>query len=132
MTDRVLSMLYQYLLSYQSLELNETFQVYLKILSVEHSKFKGIQRPKKVVKKIGKKIHLGQSERSYNYPWAIDVPSRGVFINNCLLTCFILALAQHEYFENRKNRLFLNLSLLKSSIETKKQYALKILETELS
>ena len=40
MTDRVLSMLYQYLLSNQSLELNESFQIYLKILSIEHSKFK--------------------------------------------------------------------------------------------
>lgn len=36
MTDRVLSMLSQYLLSNQSLQVDETFQVYLKILSIEH------------------------------------------------------------------------------------------------
>ena len=33
MTDRVLTMLYQFLLSNQALELNETFQIYLKVLS---------------------------------------------------------------------------------------------------
>ena len=101
MTDRVLSMLYQYLLSNQTLELNETFQVYLKILSVEHSKFKATQKPKKnLVKKLSKKVHLGQSNRFYNYNWAIDVPSVGLFANKCLLICVVLALAQHEYFEN--------------------------------
>lgn len=39
MTDRMLSMLWQYLLSNQSLVLNDSFQVYLKILSVDHMKF---------------------------------------------------------------------------------------------
>jgi len=39
MTDRVLSMLAQYLLSNQSLALNETFQVYLKVLSIDHSNY---------------------------------------------------------------------------------------------
>lgn len=41
-TDQLLSMLSQYLVSNQSLEVNETFQVYLKILSTAHMKFNGL------------------------------------------------------------------------------------------
>lgn len=45
-TDEVLSMLNQYLISNQSLQVNETFQVYIKILSYEHMEYrKGL--PKK-------------------------------------------------------------------------------------
>ena len=55
MTDRVLSMLFQYLLSNQALELNESFQIYLKVLSIEHSKFKAAQpRKNKFVRKTFK------------------------------------------------------------------------------
>lgn len=39
-TDRILSMLSQYLLSNQSLVLNETFEVYIKVLSIHHMKFR--------------------------------------------------------------------------------------------
>jgi len=46
MTDRVLSMLYEYLLSNQSLVLNETFQIYLKILSVDHMAYRRTQEPR--------------------------------------------------------------------------------------
>lgn len=35
-TDRILSMLTQFLLSNQSLKLNETFKVFIKILSIDH------------------------------------------------------------------------------------------------
>ncbi|MBM3938137.1 MAG: hypothetical protein FJ333_05720 [Sphingomonadales bacterium] len=38
MVDRLLSMLWQYLQSNQSLVLNDTFQVYMKVLSVDHMK----------------------------------------------------------------------------------------------
>lgn len=46
MTDRVLSMLSQYLLSNQSLQLNSSFQVYLKILSIEHMNQRKLQPPR--------------------------------------------------------------------------------------
>ena len=103
MTDRVLSMLYQYLLSNQSLELNESFQIYLKILSIEHLKFnatKPIQR--KLSKRKVVKTHVGETSRVYNYKWAIDVPQTGIFLGKCLLTCTILALAQHAFSEDKK------------------------------
>ena len=107
MTDRVLSMLYQYLLSNQSLELNESFQIYLKILSIEHSKFKATKpiqtnRSKRRVFKT----HVGASSRVYNYKWAINVPQTGNFFEKCLLTCTILALAQHSLLEDKKNKLY--------------------------
>ena len=44
MTDRLLSMLYQYLLSNQSLELDRTFQIYFKVLSIDHSIYKSMIR----------------------------------------------------------------------------------------
>ena len=134
MTDRVLSMLYQFLLSNQTLHLNESFQIYLKILSVEHSKLKSItpRNQKKKVKRNFNRVHLGQSKRVYNYKWGIDIPQICSFINKCLLTCTILGLAQHEYFENRKNRKFLYMSLINSKIESKRNYAIKIMSEELS
>lgn len=38
-TDRLLSMLSQYLQSNQTLVLNESFQIYLNILCIEHSTY---------------------------------------------------------------------------------------------
>jgi len=46
MTDRILSMLSQYLLSNQSLTLNESFQVYLKVLSIDHSNYHASNPPR--------------------------------------------------------------------------------------
>ena len=132
MTDRVLSMLYQYLLSNQSLELNESFQIYLKILSIEHSKFnatKPIQR--KLSKRKVVKTHVGETSRVYNYKWAIDVPQTGIFLGKCLLTCTILALAQHAFSEDKKSKLYLYISKINSVVLTKKNYAIKWMEKEL-
>ena len=101
MTDRLLSMLNQFLLSNQNLHLNESFQIYLKILSVDHSKFKATRKPRKHGKKI-LRTHIGCSKRVYNYPWCIDVPSAENLAQKCLLTCTILALAQHAFYESNK------------------------------
>jgi len=46
MTDRVLTMLSNYLLSNQSLKVNETFKVYLKVLSVDHMKHRAANPPR--------------------------------------------------------------------------------------
>lgn len=46
MTDRLLSMLYQFLLSNQSLVLNDTFKVYLKILSIDHMRYHQLNQPR--------------------------------------------------------------------------------------
>ena len=131
MTDRLLSMLNQFLISHQSLQLNETFQIYLKILSIEHSKFKASQKPRRQAKKIVR-THVGASKRKYNYSWAIDVPPVADFAQKCLLTCTLLALAQHIYFESgKKNKSFLYMSMINSNFEKKKQYAFKIMKDQL-
>ena len=43
-------MLSQYLISNQSLQLNNTFKLYLKILSIDHQKFKNQYNAKKIQK----------------------------------------------------------------------------------
>ena len=132
MTDRLLSMLYQYLLSNQNLELDKTFQIYFKILSVEHSKFKAsvnkkFSRSKRIVK-----VHVGESKRTYNFKWAIDYPQCDNFVNKCLLICTILALAQLEYFESsKKNKIYLYLSAIRSTISKKSNYAKKLMNEQL-
>ena len=40
MVERILNMLSQYLISNQTLQLNNTFKLYLKILSIDSMKFK--------------------------------------------------------------------------------------------
>ena len=131
MTDRLLSMLNQYLLSNQHLELNKSFQIYFKVLSVEHSKFKASAPKRKLTRRVFQK-HVGNSKRNYNYPWAIDVPSTSFFANKCLLICTILALAQHDYFENSiQNKLFLYLLMIKSALKHKQEYASKLLTNEM-
>ena len=131
MTDRVLSMLFQYLLSNQALELNESFQIYLKVLSIEHSKFKAAQpRKNKFVRKTFK-THVGNSNRHYNYKWAIDVPPIASFAYKCLLTCTILALAQLDFFESKENKAFTYLTWIISKVQSKQNYAVKLMEKKL-
>ena len=71
-TDRALTMLAQYLISNESLELNSTFKVYLKILSVEHMKNLTPRRAKK--RKFTGKQHVGcnSSSKNYNPKWAFE------------------------------------------------------------
>ena len=131
-TDRVLSMLYQYLLSNQHLQLDKTFQIYFKILSIEHSKYKQSQPKKNVQRKLAK-LHVGDSTRKYQYKWSIDFPKIEPFINHCLLMCSILALAQLEFFEsNKTNKKFLYLALIKSKLEAKQNYAKKLMLQQLN
>ena len=131
MTDRLLSMLFQYLLSNQALELNESFQIYLKVLSIEHSKFKAAQpRKNKAVKKTFK-THVGNSTRHYSYKWAIDVPPIACFASKCLLTCTILALAQNDFFESKENKIFTYLTWIISKVKSKQNYAIKLMEKRL-
>ena len=53
--QRVLQMLEQFLISNQTVQLDETFKVYLKVLSVDHMNFKKNQKPR--IQKRKKKKH---------------------------------------------------------------------------
>jgi len=56
-TDRALTMLSQYLISNQNLELNSTFKVYVNILSVEHMQS---GPPRKVLRgRRTQRMHVG-------------------------------------------------------------------------
>ena len=107
--QRILKMLEQFLISNQTLKLNETFKVYLKILSIEHMNYKKVMMKKKS-KRIQKK-HYGariRPNKKYNYFWALDVPdsypnepSNDIFKDKCLLTCTILSLLQNQFYKSR-------------------------------
>lgn len=150
MTERVLSMLYQYLVSNQNLQLNRTFQVYLKVLSVNHMNARKIQAvrrsyPRRVKlknavgsgnRRVKFKTAVGSgNSRPENHRWAIDVSIKlnEFFENKCLLLCTILGLLQHSYFEsNKKDRRFISASQINSSCDTKALRASQILEKQLN
>ena len=139
--QRILKMLEQFLISNQTLKLNETFKVYLKILSIEHMNYKKVMMKKKS-KRIQKK-HYGariRPNKKYNYFWALDVPdsypnepSNDIFKDKCLLTCTILALLQNQFYKsNRCDKKFLHVQNINSTSISKKNHAGNILLRELT
>ena len=134
MVNLVLSMLNQYLISHKSVRLDKTFKVYLKILSVNHTKLKRVQRPK--TKKL--KTTLGCSKQLFQAKWAIDVPQIiDFFKNKCIYLCTVLGLAQHDYFQsNFKDKRYLYMVQINSVLKKKQKHAhqliLKNLEQLLS
>jgi len=140
MTDKLLSMLAQYLVSNQSLQLDKSFQIYLKILSLGHTKLKGLSTKKKKQRnKFGKKHVGGKNSKPSMYYWAIEpkisnlsVQYQSSFLNKCLLICTIFGLLQHLFYESkRKNKLFLYASNINSKFDRKKSQACKIIQSEL-
>jgi hypothetical protein len=141
MVDRLLRMLNNFLISNQSMQVNETFKVYIKVLSIDHLNHKK-QNPqrKKVIKKKFKPKHYGGKtmDETYNYFWAIDVPKGtpkhiNVFENKCLLVCTILGLTQNKYYQsNRKDKEFVYMQKINSSLPHKKEHACKLILNHLN
>ena len=127
MTDRLLSMLMEYLTSNQNLELNKTFKIYLKILSVAHMK----QLKKKSRRPIGK-LHVGAGTQNPIHYWSLSPPSNETtFANKCLLICTIFSLLQHTYFlSNQLDRRYLKILNCNSKVLTLKNAAAKLIENE--
>ena len=141
--ERILTMLEQFLVSNQTLKLDETFKVYLKVLSIEHMSSHKRLHPKRTKAFYKKKKHFGARVnplKRYNYFWALDVPDsffkepiKNIFENECLLTATILAILQHKYFKSeRRNRLFLQVQYINSVNSAKQTKAGKILLQELN
>lgn len=136
MVDRLLSMLNQFLQSYKDLKLNDTFKVYLKILSSQHSKLKR-QYPRLIKKRkrgFGR-LHVGAAKDQERFYWAIDVPNGSnkypnIFWNKCILTCFVLGLSQHENLKSLNND-YLYMSLIQSKNDKKVNHAIKLLNKRL-
>ena len=149
MVERVLKMLYQYLISNQTLKLDETFKVYLKILSVDHLRYKEANSNKRKHPKRNKnyyatkKKHFGtnnnENSKKMTYFWSIDVPDSfnkepisNVFKNKCLLVTCILGLLQNNYFySNRVDKRFLKAQQILSKSSKLKNEAGKIIYDEL-
>lgn len=123
MTNRLLGMFYQYLTSNQELKLNNTFKIYLKVLSVEHMEH---NRTKK--KKVYKKKHYGSHDHSVKikYFYAINVPPsykvhENCFKDKCLLTSVILGYLQNVYFKTcRRDKRYFYAQNINSKVEKKK------------
>lgn len=119
MVDRLLSLLNQYLVSNQNLQLNKTFKVYLKILSSNHSQIHSVETKRAKKQKVG-----CPNVNPLKALWAIDVPQIDFLRNCCLLLSTVLAIAQHEYFEsNLSNQKFKYMEKILSSNTKKFKYA---------
>jgi hypothetical protein len=140
MIERLLKMLNQFLISNQTLQVNKTFKVYVKVLSIDHMNFKKNQTVKKTPKRKFKGKHYGAktSNKNGNFFWAIDVPNGtkkhfNVFKDKCLLTCTVLGLAQNEYYKsNRKIKDFIYMQNINSSLLHKQNHACKLILNHLT
>ena len=111
-------MLSQFLISNQSLEVNNSFRIYLKILSIDHMllKTRETRQHKKRTKAFfqSKKKTFGAkpTKTKFNFMWALDIPNsfhgeetENCFKNKCLLLCAVLGILQHEFFENKNKKI---------------------------
>ena len=134
--DRVLAMLNQYLISHQNLQLDESFRVYVKILSSEHSAQKRIIKIKAKRKTLARG-HVGgrRSQSCFLKLWGIDVQGTAdvsdPLYNKCILICALLGKFQNELHQGL-NKKFLCARYLNSSNVIKKKYSYKMLLDELS
>ena len=135
MVERLLTILNLFLISNQSMRVDDTFKVYVKVLSIDHMNFKKTQKEKKKPKRKFKAKHYGSrisSNDKYNF-WSIDVPNGtdkffNIFKDKCLLTCTVLGLAQNEFYHsNRKNKDFIYMQNINSTIVNKKDHACKLI-----
>ena len=152
MVQRVLSMLEQFLVSNQSLQLDDTFKVYLKVLSIRHMNQKKITKPKRGQKRT-KDFYTNKKKptrqlfgsrikpiKKYNYFWALDVPNSfpnepepNVFKDMCLLSGTILGLLQNKYFKSKRcDKRFLYTQYINSVNKIKQNRAGKILLEEIN
>jgi hypothetical protein len=140
MIDQILNMLQRFLISDNNinLEINDTFKVYVHVLSVDHVEFK--RRHPRAKQKNSRKKHYGaqNSKNSLKYIWAIDVPNGydnnlNVFENKCLLISIILGHLQNEYFKSeRKDKRFFYAKKINNKNKHDRIYAGNILKTEMN
>lgn len=129
-------MLYNYLNSNEALRLNESFKLYITILSIAHENFKKVQNRKHKKRTAqfyaSKKIKVGASNSlNIKKSWLLDVPNdypnskqTNIFKNKCLILAFALALLQHAYFENLKvNKTFLYVQNINSKDKRRQTHA---------
>ncbi len=135
MIDRILTMLQQFLISNNSLRLNNSFKVYVKVMSIDHMRFK--QNRKKKMNPKKKFGNNSRKEEKYPY-WLLNVPNGfgtkpNIFKNKCLITATILGHLQNIFYKsNRKDKRFIYAQNINSKFDAKKTQAGKILLNEIN
>lgn len=129
-------MLNQYLISNQTLELNKSFQIYVKVLSLAHMQ---VRKPKRAPKKFGQ-LHVGHNDKKETcHYWALNPPvsypkepTKNVFADKCLLISVIFGLLQNAYYAScKQDRRFLRIQNVNSKVTELKNSACKLLLNEL-
>ncbi len=139
MIERVLKMLQQFLISNNSLRLNNTFKVYVKVLSIDHMKYKKSRKKKNNPKKhFNVKIGTRSDKEEKHMYWSLNVPDGfgskpDIFKNKCLLTATILGHLQNLFYKtNRKDKRFVYVQNINSKIFAKQSQGCNILLNELN
>ena len=133
--DRRLGMFYQYLISHQKLQLDQSFKVYLKVLTSDHSAQKKLTKAITKKRKINSRNYVGGNRDEQIFPklWCIDVQTSpdSFFFNKCVLTCSILGKLQNDFLKGGCKK-FQIAQLINSKVPKKKKYASKLLIEETS
>jgi|LakMenEpi03Aug12_release.lakeMendotaPanAssembly.Ray.scaffolds.fasta_scaffold08612_13 G:T-mismatch repair DNA endonuclease (very short patch repair protein) len=125
-TSNLLGKLNRYLVSNNELTLNESFILYVNILSLTHAQ---------LLKKKKKAVRFGASDSNFiqNY-WCIDVATihEEQFKNKCLILCCILADLQFKFFLSGKtDKRFIYASMINNKAPRKKSQAVIRLNIEI-
>ena len=139
MVEHILNMLSQYLISNQTLKLNKTFKLYLKILSIDRMKFQNYNSNKRKIKRtpnfyLNRKKTIGartKATKKFNYYWALDVPNsypkspqNDIFKDKCILTSVILGLLQNNYYKtNKADKRYEKIQYINSTLMSHKNMA---------
>ncbi len=128
-TANLLAKLNRYLVSNNELKLDESFLLYINILSLTHAEV--------LKKRKRKKLHYGFSSLSLHNYWCIDcgpelLAKFPTLKNKCLLISCIFANLQFKYFlSKKKDKQFQYAQNLHSTFKNKQDQAISILTSEI-
>jgi hypothetical protein len=138
--DQILNMLQRFLISDNNinLEINDTFKVFVHVLSVDHVEFK--KRHPRAKQKNTRKKHYGSpgNKNKLKYIWGIDIPNGyeknpNIFENKCLLMCIILGHLQNVfYLTKREDKRFFYAKKINNKNRNDRIYAGNILKAEMN
>lgn len=125
--QRALDMLYRFLISDSriNLELNDTFKIYVHVLSIEHSTY-NLRKNKKPQTNYRKK-YGGRKKTIGNSNWSFELPLntynfQSIFENNCLLIAVVIGVLQNKFYEsNKKDKRFVYIQRINGTDIAKKK-----------
>jgi hypothetical protein len=137
--DNILDMLYRFLISENNidLEINDSFTVYIHVLSIDHMEFRKrnpVRKQTNKRKKYG--IRRNKALEKNMFYWAIESPNGfgsfpNIFKNKCLLVSIILGHFQNEYFRTNKiDKRYIYAQNIYSKVKTKQIHAGNTIQKE--